>query len=156
MIYWLNRRVEKAVEALLKTKCGDTMRVYRSADLTPRQFPCAVVRAHQNARIPGEMFAGTRMLVTISVMTEFARAIDGSAQVIEEFEAAEERAVSAVLDAINTDTLAADLQAVGIAGISVYWAMLGDESGVTSTNEEQDNVSVVTIPLAVRAGEVEE
>ncbi|MBM3889381.1 MAG: hypothetical protein FJ388_09670 [Verrucomicrobia bacterium] len=156
MIYWLNRRVERAVEALLKTTCGDKMRVYRSADLTPRQFPCAVVHMMQNARVVGEMHAGNRMLGAIAVMTEFARVVDGDAQVIEEFEATEERAVSAVLDAVYTDTLAADLQAQGISGVTIYYAAVGDEAGVTSQSSEDGGVSVVTIPLVVRAGAVEE
>ena len=158
MIYWLNRRVEKAIESLLKTKCGDTMRVYRSADMTPRQFPCAVVRAYRNERFGGEVHAGDRMLVTVSVMTEFAAVVDGGAQAVENFEDIEERAVSAVLESLYVADLAEQLTAQAIPGVTIRYAVPGDGGAnpVTSQSAEENNVSVVEIPLIVHAGAAEE
>lgn len=152
MIYWLNRRVERAFAAYLAQIVSGEMRVYRSGDLASRQFPCVVVRAHQVQRVPGELSAVNRMLVTCTVMHEFARIVDSTATVIEEFEEVEERNVSAVLEALFISDLATQLNAVGVDGLTINFAEIGDESNVTSEQEEDGTVSKTHIPLIVHAG----
>jgi hypothetical protein len=134
------------------------MRVYRSADLTPRQFPCAVVRAKLNQRMSGEVFAANRMLVSVFVMTEYAPMVDAQAGTVQEFEEREEDAVSAALDALYVDDLATQLNAQDVSGVTISYAVPGDGSGnpVTSESSEENNVSIVEIPLIVHAGAREE
>ena len=157
MIYWLNRRVERAFESYLRTIVGGQMRVYRSADIASREFPCAVVRAHQNRRFSGETNATNIMSVSVVVLTEYARTIDDSAVVVEEFEEIEERCVSAVLEAVYTNGLPALLNGVGVPGVTISYAALGseDENPVTSQSDEDGTVSIVEIPLRVMAGATE-
>jgi hypothetical protein len=157
VIYWLNRRAERALEKVLRETCGHAnMRVYRSADMTPRQYPCAVVRVMTCQRPTGAVYAGNRMMATVSVMTEFAKIVGPNANVIEEFEAIEEAAVSRVMEALFVDDLATQLNAQQVPGVTFSFAAIGDESGVTSRIAEQDTVSVVEIPLILRAESTEE
>jgi len=156
-IYWLNRRLERAIEAYLKGFTGDGMKVYRSSNLEQRQFPCAVVRAHQNRRYKGEVYAANRMSVSVQVMTEYARTVSDTAVVLEEFEAIEEAAVSSVLEALYIEDLATQLNAIGIPGVSISYAVPGsdDEDPVTSQSDEDGTVSIVEIPLVITAGATE-
>jgi hypothetical protein len=157
MTFWLNRRVERALQSYLQTLCSSTMKIYRSAQLAPRQFPCAVVRAHQNRRYVGEVYAANRMIASVMVMTEYASEIDGNAVEVSKFEEIEEIAVSSVLEALFVDDLAAQLTAVGIPGISISYAAIGSADGdpVTSQSDEDGNVSIVEIPLVIMAGSTE-
>ncbi len=152
MIYWLNRRVERALESHLRASVGSDMRVYRSADLSPRQFPCVVVRAHENRRYPGELYAANRMTVSLLVMHEFARVVDGQGVVTDEFEDIEERNVSSVLEAVYRDDLAAVLEATNTDGVTISYAMPGSADGLTSASSEDGMVSIVEIPLQITAG----
>ena len=154
MIFWLNRRVERALESYLKMILPGSVRVYRSADMTPRQFPCAVIRAHQNQRYGGDVYACNVMLVSIIVMTEFARVVNATAQLVNTFEETEEAAVSVVLDALYVDDLAAQLEATGTDGVSFAYAAIGSDGdpAVTSQSTEADTVSQVEIPLVIHAG----
>jgi hypothetical protein len=157
MIYWLNRRAERALEKVLRETCSHAnMRVYRSADMTPRQYPCAVVRVTACQRPTGAVYAGNRMMASVNVMTEFAKIVGPNANVIEEFEAIEEAAVSRVMEALFVDDLATQLNAQQVSGVTFSFAAIGDESGVTSRIAEQDTVSVVEIPLILRAESTEE
>lgn len=157
MTFWLNRRVERALQSYLQTLCSSSMKIYRSAQLEPRQFPCAVVRAHQNRRYVGEVYAANRMIASVMVMTEYASEIDGNAVEVSKFEEIEEIAVSSVLEALFVDDLAAQLTAVGIPGISISYAAIGSADGdpVTSQSDEDGNVSIVEIPLVIMAGSTE-
>jgi len=157
MIFWLNRRVEQAIAAYLRGQVAGGVQVYRSSDLTPRQFPCAVVRAHSVARFGGEIYAAQRISAMVVVMTEFARAIDGNAQVIEEFEEIEEKAVSCVMEALFIDDLCEQLNAAGVEGISFSYAAIGDDSGrpVIAQLSEDGTLSMVEIPLVLHAGPTE-
>jgi len=156
-IYWLNRRVERAVESYLKTIVPETIKVYRSSDLSERQFPCAVVRMSENRRFAGQMYAANRMMGSVIVMTEYARVVDDTAHVLEEFESVEEQAVSYVLEALYVDGLATLLNNQAIPGVNISYAMMGsdDPNPVTSVSEEEDNVSIVDIPLVIMAGATE-
>lgn len=159
MIYWLNRKVEQAVAGLLSNTVPGDFRVYRSADLTARQFPCAVVRSHQASRFGGQVHAAQLIDVTVTVMTEFARVVDSSAELVKEFEEQQESVVSSVLEVLYVDTLAADLTAIAVDGISFSMAQIGDggsERPVIARNEEDGTVSMVEIPLQVVVGAVEE
>jgi len=156
MIFWLNRRVERAIEGYLRTIVQGEMRVYRSADMTPRQFPCAVVRAHQNMRYKGQVYAANRMLVSVLVMSEFVREVDADAQLVENHEDVEERCVSAVLEALYLDDgeLETALNAVGVDGVQINYAAIGsgDDPSVTSQSAEDGGMSIVEIPLVIHAG----
>lgn len=153
MIYWLNRRVERAIEAYLKTIVPDTIPVYRRI-MTPHQFPCMHVRAHQNQRFTGSVYACNRMLAGVRVITEYADTIDAAGSVLEQFEDIEERAVSYALEALYVDDLAAQLNAQAISGLHVSYAVPGGDSSnpVTSVSSEDGTVSIVEIPLIIHAG----
>ena len=154
MIYWLNRRAERALEGYLARVVSGSMRVYRSADLTPRQFPCAVVRVHTGRRFDGEMYAANIMEASVVVMTEYARVINASAQVLQEFEEVEEAAASSVKEALFIEDLAAQLNAVGVQGITFSLAQIGDDTTkpVTDNQEEDGMVSMVFFSLLLHAG----
>jgi len=154
MIFWLNRRVERAIESYLKTIVSGSLRVYRSADMVNRQFPCAVIRAHQNRRFTGEVYACNKMYGSIIVMTEFAHVVGSTAKIVEKFEEIEEAAVSSVLAAVYVDDLAAQLEATKTDGITISYAVPGsdEDNPVTSQSAEVDGVSQVEIPLTIMAG----
>jgi hypothetical protein len=161
VIYWLNRRIERAVAAYLTQMVPGEMRVYRSGDMASRQFPCAVVRAHTNRRFAGQAHACNVTEVSVLVMTEFAKVIDGStAKLVEAFEDIQERCVSAVLEALylGDGELATALTETGTAGVSFSYASCGSggDEAVTSQVTEDGPVSVVEIPVRVHAGAVEE
>lgn len=157
MIYWLNRRVERALVGYLTKTLPGEYKAYRSCDLTPRQFPCAVARVYQVMRFKGEIHACNRMLASIMVMTEFARVVDDDAKLIEEFEETEEKVVSAVMESFYIDDLATQLTAINIDGLSISYAALGGdgEYPVTSQLSEDGTVSIVEIPLVIHAGATE-
>ncbi|MFH1603760.1 MAG: hypothetical protein ABIH03_07620 [Pseudomonadota bacterium] len=155
---FLHRRVERALESYLKTQVKDgSMRIYRSADMAAREYPCAVCRVFSSHRFRGELYAAQRILAAVRIMVEYADGISDAANVIKEFEDTEELAVSYVQNALMTTDLAAQLNAIGIPGITFSLAHIGDDSSMPTLaeSEEVENVSVVQIPLVLIAGPVE-
>ena len=160
MIYWLNRKTERALAAYLGTVVPGEMRVYRSTDMTPRQFPCAVVRAHTVRRLKGQAHAGNRIEASVIVMNEYANTVDGQAAVVERFDEIEERSVSACMEALflGDGELATALNATGTDGVTFHYAAIGndDDRPVVAQTTEDGNHSHVEIPLVIMAGAVEE
>jgi hypothetical protein len=154
VIYFLNRRAETALAAYLASKVPGTVKVYRSTDLTSRQYPCAIARVHTASRYKGETYAAQILTGSVMVMVEFAREIDGGAAVVREFEEVQEAVVSAVMEALNLDTgeLATALNATGTKGITFSHAAIGDDSGLMSISGEEGMVSTTEIPLRFIAG----
>jgi hypothetical protein len=152
--YWINKRAEAALAAYLATIVPGSVKVFRSTDLTSRQYPCVVARVHTASRYKGQEYAAQILTASVVVMVEFARAINGAAAVIKEFEEVQEAAVSSVFEGLNMDEgeLAAALNATGTDGITFSHAAIGDESGLMSLSSEEGMVSITEIPLRFIAG----
>jgi hypothetical protein len=147
MIYWLKTRAERAMAAYLATILPGSMRVYRSRDLTPRQFPCAVVRVDSCRRYAGQESAVQIITGSVVVLCEFAREVDDSARVLTEFEETQEESVTAVFEALQLDAteLATALTATGSSGVVWSGAWIGDDTGRVADSSEDGLVAVETV-----------
>ena len=154
MIFFLNRKVEQVIAGYLGKTLPGTMKVYRAMDLTPRQFPCAVVRCPKSMRFAGELHACQKFEVSIFVLTEMCKEINPSAQVLKEYEEIQEQVVSATMQALYIEDLKNQLEAIKIDGISISYAEIGDseENPVLADCDEENGVGIVLIPLKIHAG----
>lgn len=154
MIFFLNRKVEQVIAGYLSKTLPGTMKVYRAMDLTPRQFPCAVVRCGASARYAGEVYACQKFAVSVYVLTEMAKEINSSAQTLLEYEEIQETVVSATLEALYIETLKNELADIEVDGIEISYASIGnsEEAPMIASCDEENGVGVVEIPLIIHAG----